>query len=80
MGTGTGTGLGGLRLAALDEDSLGACGTAASVVALTIGGDGDGAEASTGLEGIGVECIRVVGNASAAPHSMTALMISILAA
>ena len=59
----------------MDMDSLGAGGTAASVALA-----GDGAENSTGLEGIGEVCIRVVGNASAAPHSMTALMISMLAA
>jgi hypothetical protein len=47
-------------------------------VALAI--DGEGADASTGLAGIGMACMRVVGRASAAPHSMTALMISILAA
>lgn len=58
-------------------DSLGA-GERVASVALAI--DGEGAEASTGLAGIGMACISVVGRASAAPHSMTALMISMLAA
>ena len=69
----------------VDIDSLGAGGErVVASVALTVGGEGagvgGGSEASTGLAGIGTVCIRVVGRASAAPHSMTALMISMLAA